>query len=153
MNTKNDKVHNPYRGLTQYGWHFEQNLYFAAMGGCIRTLKSCGGSGDIPKITLIYQINSNMKPYTFTVIDKDGKAKKCVALVRKLTSAECFTLMGCDKPTTEILTDTQKTGVSKCQQYKQAGNSIVVDVLYHMFRKMWIEPGNEGKQMSIFDVL
>lgn len=94
-----------------------------------------------------------MKPYTFKVVDKDGKEKTCVALVRKLTPSECFTLMGCDQPTTEILTDTQKTGVSKSQQYKQAGNSIVVDVLYHMFRKMWIEPKNESQQMSIFDLL
>lgn len=30
--------------------------------------------------------------------------------------------------------------------YKQAGNSIVVDVLYHIFRKMFIEPGVEKGQ-------
>jgi site-specific DNA-cytosine methylase len=30
--------------------------------------------------------------------------------------------------------------------YKQAGNSIVVDVLYHIFRKMFVEKGAEKGQ-------
>jgi site-specific DNA-cytosine methylase len=30
--------------------------------------------------------------------------------------------------------------------YKQAGNSIVVDVLYNLFKKMFIEPGIESGQ-------
>lgn len=107
---------------------------------------------DVVRIT-IYQTTTDMEPFTFTVVDKDGKEKTCVALVRKLTPSECFSLMGCDEETTKILTDTSKTGVSKSQQYKQAGNSIVVDVLYHMFRKMFIEPKNESQQMTIFDVL
>lgn len=35
--------------------------------------------------------------------------------------------------------------------YKQAGNSIVVDVLYHLFRKMFIEPGVEvGQDEQLF---
>lgn len=35
--------------------------------------------------------------------------------------------------------------------YKQAGNSIVVDVLYHLFRKMFIEPGvEEGQDEQLF---
>lgn len=105
---------------------------------------------DVVRIT-IYQ--TDMKPYTFTIVDKDGNKKECVALVRKLTPAECFELMGCDQPTVDILTDTEKTGVSRSQQYKMAGNSIVVDVLYHMFRKMFIETKNESKQMTIFDVI
>ena len=29
--------------------------------------------------------------------------------------------------------------ISKTQQYKMAGNSIVVNVLYHIFRKMFVE--------------
>ena len=33
--------------------------------------------------------------------------------------------------------------------YKQAGNSIVVDVLYHLFRKMFIEPGVEKGQSEV----
>ena len=35
--------------------------------------------------------------------------------------------------------------------YKQAGNSIVVDVLYNLFRKMFIEPGPEvGQAEQLF---
>ena len=36
--------------------------------------------------------------------------------------------------------------------YKQAGNSIVVDVLYHIFRKMLIEKGPEiGQSKPLID--
>lgn len=45
----------------------------------------------------------------------------------------------------------QAAGISKTQQYKMAGNSIVVDVLYHIFRKMFIEKKNsEPIQLSLF---
>lgn len=36
------------------------------------------------------------------------------------------------------------------QQYKMAGNSIVVAVLYHIFRKMFIQPECETKQLKLF---
>ena len=93
-----------------------------------------------------------MEPYKFKVTDKDGKEKDCVALIRKLTPSECFRLMGCDEPTIAKLTD-PNNGISKSQQYKMAGNSIVVDVLYHIFRKAFIETQNESRQLTIFDVL
>ena len=91
-----------------------------------------------------------MKPYTSNVTDKDGKEKECVALIRKLTPSECFRLMGCDEPTIAKLTD-PNNGISKSQQYKMAGNSIVVDVLYHIFRKAFVETQNESRQLTIFD--
>lgn len=56
--------------------------------------------------------------------------------VRKLTPRECFRLMGVDNQDIDLL---QEMGISDTQQYKLAGNSIVVDVLYHIFRKMFIE--------------
>jgi hypothetical protein len=34
--------------------------------------------------------------------------------------------------------------------YELAGNSIVVDVLYHLFRKMFCETENEQQQMTLF---
>lgn len=82
--------------------------------------------------------------------------------IRKLTPRECFRLMGVDdadidkliRPTEMIGVMVNKppkrTGVPKTQQYKLAGNSIVVDVLYHIFRKMFIEQGNESKQLELF---
>lgn len=47
----------------------------------------------------------------------------------------------------------QQAGISKTQQYKLAGNSIVVSCLYHVFRKMFIDHSNEQKgyvQLSLF---
>ena len=91
-------------------------------------------------------------PFFLKRFTKDGKEKECVALIRKLTPSECFRLMGCDEQTIAKLTD-PNNGISKSQQYKMAGNSIVVDVLYHIFRKAFIETQNESRQMTIFDML
>ena len=54
--------------------------------------------------------------------------------IRKLTPRECLRLMDCDD---EIIDKIQGAGISNTQQYKLAGNSIVVNVLYHLFRKMF----------------
>ena len=67
--------------------------------------------------------------------------------IRKLTPKECFRLMGVDDADIEKM---QKTQLSNSAQYKLAGNSIVVDVLYHLFRKMFIEQENESQQLSLF---
>lgn len=48
--------------------------------------------------------------------------------IRKLTPLECFRLMGFDDEDFNKI-----TGISNTQLYKQAGNSIVVDVLKHLF--------------------
>ena len=56
--------------------------------------------------------------------------------IRKLTPTECLRLMGCDDKTIDIMTH---CGLSNSALYKLAGNSIVVDVLYHIFRKMFID--------------
>lgn len=58
--------------------------------------------------------------------------------IRKLTPRECFRLMGVDDSDTDKI---QAEGISNSAQYKLAGNSIVVDVLFHLFRKMFIETG------------
>lgn len=41
-------------------------------------------------------------------------------------------------------------GISKSQQYKLAGKSICVGVLYHIFRKMFIDKENEQQQLTLF---
>lgn len=70
--------------------------------------------------------------------------------IRKLTPRECFRLMGvADKDIDRI----QASGVSNSAQYKLAGNSIVVDVLFHIFRKMFIETDADveaGTQLTFF---
>lgn len=70
--------------------------------------------------------------------------------IRKLTPRECFRLMGVDDADIDKI---QASGLSNSAQYKLAGNSIVVDVLFHIFRKLFIEPEQEvrpGEQFSLF---
>lgn len=72
--------------------------------------------------------------------------------IRKLTPRECFRLMGVDDADIDKM---QAAGISNSGQYKLAGNSIVVDVLFHLFRKMFIETEpeevrGEARQLSLF---
>lgn len=68
--------------------------------------------------------------------------------IRKLTERECFRLMGVEDSDIDKI---QAAGISKTQQYKMAGNSIVVDVLYHIFRKMFVETkADGGVQLEMF---
>lgn len=64
------------------------------------------------------------------IVDNEGK-------VRKLTPKECWRLMGFEDA------DFEKAGVSDSQLYKQAGNSIVVNVLEAIFSEMIKEKKNE----------
>lgn len=48
----NKEIINPLKNKTEYGWHFEQNVYDPK--GLIRSIKSGGGSGNIPKV-IIYE--------------------------------------------------------------------------------------------------
>jgi DNA (cytosine-5)-methyltransferase 1 len=83
----------------------------------------------------------------------DYKAPHCVwensanYRIRKLTPKECFRLMGVSDADIEKI---QNSGVSQSQQYKMAGNSIVVDVLEQIFRKMFVETGQESEQLYLF---
>ena len=67
--------------------------------------------------------------------------------IRKLTPRECFRLMGVDDKDIDTI---QGARISNTQMYKLAGNSIVVDTLYHLFRKMFCETENEQQQMTLF---
>ena len=67
--------------------------------------------------------------------------------IRKLTPRECFRLMGVDDKDIDKM---QAAGISQSGQYKLAGNSIVVDVLFHLFRKMFIETESESQQLTLF---
>ena len=67
--------------------------------------------------------------------------------IRKLTPRECFRLMGVDDVDIDKI---QAAGISNAQQYKLAGNSIVVDVLCEIFRKMFVDKENENLQKTLF---
>lgn len=61
------EINNPLKGKTDYGWHFEQNVY--SLDSClIRSLKSDAGSGNIPKV----------------ILDEKTKCNKTRELKRKL---------------------------------------------------------------------
>jgi DNA (cytosine-5)-methyltransferase 1 len=66
-----------------------------------------------------------------TTVQKDSLVSSNLC-IRKLTPKECWRLMGFDDE------DFEKAAAenSNTQLYKQAGNSIVVDVLYYIFKNM-----------------
>lgn len=53
--------------------------------------------------------------------------------LRRLTRRECFRFMDVDDTYIERM---QEYGIPKSKQYKLAGNSIVVNVLYHLFKSI-----------------
>jgi DNA (cytosine-5)-methyltransferase 1 len=69
--------------------------------------------------------------------------------LRRLTPRECFRLMGVGDTDIDTI---QSTNISKSQQYKLAGNSIVVNVLYDIFKSLFIENKNTSteKQLELF---
>lgn len=67
--------------------------------------------------------------------------------IRKLTERECFRLMDVDDADIDKI---QAAGISKSQRYKLAGNSIVTNVLFHIFRELFIDKGNESEQLTLF---
>lgn len=66
------------------------------------------------------------------VLEDDDKEIK----IRKLTPLECWRLMGFDD---KDFYKAQELGISDSQLYKQAGNSIVVNVLYYIFKNLFKE--------------
>ena len=81
-----------------------------------------------------------------TSVQKDSMVTNGLR-IRKLTERECFRLMNVSETDIDKI---QAAGISRTQQYKMAGNSIVVAVLYHIFRKMFIQPECETKQLKLF---
>lgn len=183
------KVINPLAGKSDYGWHFEQEVYDEK--GIARAVKAGGGSGNIPKVMQepmnlypnsgnpqagrVYNSNGispamdtcqggNRMPKITEVIGStqknafhgDGTISPSLTSamgmgggqipmckyenyrIRKLTPKECWRLMGF---TDEEFDAAQASGVSNSQLYKQAGNSIVVDVLVGIFKQLFINGG------------
>lgn len=138
--------------------------------GIAPCLNTCGGGGGLePKIAALrgrnpdnpsergksngnykqrLEMNENGTSNTLTSVQKDNLVVEPPKYrIRKLTPRECFRLMGVDDADIDKI---QASGISNSQQYKCAGNSIVVDVLYHIFRKMFCESENENDQLTLF---
>ena len=75
---------------------------------------------------------------TITTVQKDDLLYEPINnkyfRIRKLTEKECFRLMDVSD---ENINKIQNSGISKTQQYKMAGNSIVVNVLYFIFKNLF----------------
>ncbi len=91
--------------------------------------------------------------------------------IRKLTPKECFRLMGVREDTISVMQSNnaeakarvqgfpckgkeEDYAISCSQQYKQAGNSIVVDVLKKLYSQLWYPKEREcakTEQASLFD--
>ena len=127
---------NPSDRKTHSNGRFKQR---AEIGGYIsNTLTS------VSKDNFIVEIYEDAK--YITTEGKQGIAlpeeiKDEAVVIRDLTPRECFRLM--DVSDTDI-DKIQQAGICVSRQCKMAGNSIVVNVLYHLFRKMFIETENES---------
>ena len=67
-------------------------------------------------------------PYAYDI--KWNTPLRVFVPIRRLTPLECFRLMGFSDAD---FWKAKEAGISNSQLYKQAGNSIVVDVLYYIF--------------------
>ena len=121
--------------------------------GCSPTLNTCGGGSHEPKIVQLGNVNPSGKGMNGNVFDENGLAPTLttnkgegnkIAIrqvhkieppirIRKLTPKECFRLMGFSDENFEAA----EKMVSNSQLYKQAGNSIVVDVLYYILVELY----------------
>lgn len=105
---------------------------------------ACGaGGGMTPMLTNADIETTKSKEF----IEQIRGHKKMEYRIRKLTPKECFRLMDVDD---EDIDKIQAAGISNSQQYKMAGNSIVVACLYHLFRKMFTETHNEDRQLTLW---
>lgn len=50
------EIKNPLKGMTEYGWHFEQEVFLPS--GIVRAIKAGDGSGNIPKVILYEEDHS-----------------------------------------------------------------------------------------------
>ena len=123
----------------------QHNSYIGSIEECSSCITSaCGaGGGMTPMLTDAPLETAKTKEFFEQVRGHEPMRYR----IRKLTPRECFRLMGCDEETINTI---QAAGISNSQQYKLAGNSIVVDVLYHLFRKMFVETENESQQLTLF---
>ena len=121
-------------------------------GGISPTINCCGGGDREPKIIDDTYANRDVREYEeFAPTLRSERSGLKVSehyRIRKLTPRECFRLMGLrDKEIDTI----QSAGISNSQLYKLAGNSIVVDNLYHIFRTLFSDTKpQENTQLTLF---
>ena len=120
-------------------WSNPQRGRIYSSEGCSPTLNTCGGGGLEPKIiiddTQGFDGVRKYEEYSPTLRASRHGLKTVENLrIRKLTPLECWRLMGISD---NDFIKAQVSGISNTQLYKQAGNSIVVNVLYYIFKNLF----------------
>lgn len=138
---------------TYIGFKNPQRGRIYSADGISPCLNTVGGGNLEPKILtarticMNSKVNGKQPSLEHRVYDSEGIATAVTTgfhpsiaepkfRIRKLTPRECFRLMGVDDADIDKI---QAAGISNSQQYKMAGNSIVVDNLYHIFRTMFVD--------------
>lgn len=157
---------------TNIGFKNPQRGRVYSQDGLAPCLNCCKGGGLEPKIVeydktnktlcINSKVNGKQPSLEHRIYDSEGVStaittgflpsiteptSKTTYRIRKLTPRECFRLMGVDDSDIDTI---QSTKISNSSQYKLAGNSITIPVLYHLFRKLFIQTENENDQLKLF---
>lgn len=127
-----NKQLNPFRGSVE------------GTSPCITS--ACGAGGGMTPMLTDADLETTK---TQEFIEQVRGHKEMRYRIRKLTPRECFRLMGVDDADIDKL---MNASISNSQLFKCAGNSIVVDVLYHLLRKLFVDKGceQENFQQTLF---
>lgn len=124
------------------GGNYDGNVYDVT--GCSSVITTKGGSKNL--IIVKNQQEENMETQKTKVkMPEELRGKKF--RIRKLTPRECGRLQDVDDSDIDKI---ENAGISNSAMYKLYGNSITVNVLFHIFRKMFIQKENGSMQLSLF---
>jgi site-specific DNA-cytosine methylase len=99
---------------------------------------------QVAKATEGQEINSPVASTHIAASPNNAFGDSTSYRIRKLTPRECFRLMDVSD---EDIDKIQAAGISKSQQYKLAGNSIVCSVLYNIFESLFINEAPEKQSI------
>ena len=144
-----------------YGNNTQAGRVYAA-DGIAPSIDTCQGGNREPKILINTDSEGNARTINThyqemnmdSVLGKprDGYGYVRTAVIdgyriRKLTERECFRLMGLAENEIDTL---KSAGISKTRLYQLAGNSIVVNVLEAIFRKLFLDTAPDDGQLKLF---
>lgn len=135
--------------LKKFGGNPKTGSVYNSQGIC-PALSTMQGGNRQPKVVTEFPENFSKNKYNIKISPviktKDGQCLSDLIetgyIIRKLTPLECWRVMGFSD---EDFEKAKAVGTSDTQLYKQAGNSIVVDVLEGIFKNI-IKANKENKK-------
>ena len=135
--------------LEKFGGNPQTGRVYNSQGIC-PALSTMQGGNRQPKVVTEFPENFSKNKYNIKISPviktKDGQCLSDLIetgyVIRKLTPLECWRVMGFSD---EDFEKAKAIGTSDTQLYKQAGNSIVVDVLEGIFKNI-IKADKENKK-------